>query len=204
MDLIGQKFGRLTVIKKGPKKQGGKQYWMCKCECGNTKSVYQYNLISGQTQSCGCLQKEIAKSNLTKHGFSKTPIYKIWEAMKRRCDSPKSQRYASYGGRGITYCADWKTFEGFYQWASTSGYKPGMSIERVDVDKNYCPENCKWIPLKDQPKNKTTSDRYTYRGETKCLTDWCNDLNISYSTVYQRIHKLHQPFEKAICFNDRR
>lgn len=195
-DLKGLRFGRLKVIEFAGKQYGNKNYWRCICDCGNIKDVYQSNLTCGITHSCGCLAKE--RFTRRTHGQRHNKIYKIWESMKRRCNSEKSQRYACYGGRGIKYTPEWEKFEGFYDWAVSSGYVEGLSLDRINPDGNYEPNNCRWIPLKEQAYNKTNSVKFTYNGTTKCLSEWANIYDIPYERLYQRIFKLGYSFEEAI------
>ncbi len=195
-DLTDMRFGRLKVIGFAGKRNSGKNYWSCICDCGNAVDVYQFNLTGGKTQSCGCLRKE--KFTRKTHGCRHSKLYKIWESMKRRCKSPKCERYSCYGGRGIKYTPEWNKFEDFHEWAISSGYVEGLSLDRIDADGNYEPTNCRWVPLKEQAYNKTTSLRFTLDGETKCLAEWAAIFNIPYARLYQRIFKLGQSFEQAI------
>lgn len=195
-DLTDMRFGRLKVIGFAGKRSSGKKYWSCICDCGNSVDVYQFNLTGGITQSCGCLKKE--KFTRKTHGQRYSKLYKIWESMKRRCNSAKCERYACYGGRGIKYISEWDKFENFHEWAISSGYVDGLSLDRINADGNYEPNNCRWVPLKEQAYNKTTSLRFTLDGETKCLSEWAVIFNIPYARLYQRIFKLGYSFEEAI------
>lgn len=191
-DLTGKQFGRLTVIEKSGY-VGKKIAWLCKCECDNTTIVSGSNLVTKAVQSCGCLNK----AN-TKHGMRYTKIYKIWESMKRRCLNPKVERYMSYGGRGIKFCDEWNNFIPFYEWAKSAGYKEGLSIDRIDVDGNYEPNNCRWITMKEQSNNKTTSNFVTYKGEIKTIPNVAEETKIPYFRLYQRIVKLGWNIERAV------
>lgn len=195
-DLTHRRFGRLVVIRRDGH-LGKKVAWLCKCDCGNYKRITTDRLTMGQTKSCGCLQSEIARNRLITHGQSQTKLYKIWQAMKRRCDSPKCDHYPLYGGRGIHYMPEWKNFKSFYHWAISNGYKDGLSIDRIDVNGNYCPENCRWIPIKQQAYNKTTSKFITFNGKTLTISEWCKILNLPYELIYQRVVKLGWNPEKA-------
>ena len=155
IDLTGKKFGRLTVVGYSHKDSHGACYWECVCKCGSPLIVRGQNLRSGHTQSCGCLQKErVAVANMT-HGLKGTRLYRIWIDMKGRCYNPKATCHKDYGGRGITVCDEWKdNFQAFYDWAMPNGYRDDLSIDRIDVNGNYEPSNCRWATASEQQKNK--------------------------------------------------
>lgn len=160
-DLAGTTFGRLTVVKKLDKKQYSNQLWLCKCKCGSFTTVNQENLLSGHTRSCGCLSRDIASSRNATHRESHSRLYRVWRSMKARCQNPKTEQYHNYGGRGIKVCQEWQKYEPFRDWAMSHGYNPNASfgqctIDRIDVDGNYEPSNCRWVDLKTQANNKRT------------------------------------------------
>ena len=175
MKLNDQRFGRLTVkdfvIIKGIRK------WECVCDCGNVSFVQPGKLISGGTQSCGCLQKELSSERHTTHGMwkNKHPAYGVWNGLKNRCNNKNDSSYKNYGGRGITYSPEWEDFEKFAKWADSSGYQKGLSIERIDYNGNYEPSNCTWIPLSEQPHNKRGNVFFEYKGEIFALKDLVPD-----------------------------
>lgn len=152
MDLTGKKFGRLTVKCRAPN-IGSFVAWFCQCRCGNTSVVLAGHLRQGRIISCGCYKQENSKRRATKHGDCGSKLHRIWLAMRQRCLNPKSKSFKDYGGRGICVCADWDEYSNFKAWALAHGYKEGLSIERIGVNGNYCPENCTWIPKGDQNKN---------------------------------------------------
>jgi hypothetical protein len=151
IDLSGQVFGRLTVLSREKNGGGGHTRWRCGCACGNETVVQQSKLRSGNTSSCGCLQKELVASRLSIHGGSGTRLYTIWSSMKDRCYNPNRAGFVDYGARGISICDEWRNdFTVFREWALVSGYSDRLSIDRVDVDGNYEPANCRWATDKQQ------------------------------------------------------
>lgn len=179
-DLVGQRFGRLVVIRRnGSTRLKQRQYavWECLCDCGKIKSVSSYYLTHGKTRSCGCLahDTQIARGRALhkigeahsrwKHGGSvggSSRLYRIWGGMKTRCYNPNHRAYAHYGGRGITICVEWlHDFAAFRDWALSNGYREGLSIDRVDNDKGYSPDNCRWITQTEQNKNRRCCKKKT-------------------------------------------
>ncbi len=190
-DLTGQRFGRLVVIRYLYTEQHRRTaVWLCKCSCGKETRVRTDSLTGGKTQSCGCLQSEnafnIGKDNI-KHGLIHHRLYRIYNGMKARCLKPTSQAYKNYGGRGISICEEWeKSFQNFYDWAINNGYKPELSIDRIDNNGDYCPKNCRWANSKTQARNSRTGHFLTYNGETHCLIEWAEKLNIPVSRLRWR------------------
>lgn len=192
-DLTGQKFGRLTVIgidDKGTRKT----YWLCQCDCGNFKSVRTDSLTGGLIRSCGCLKKEQDKINLVKHHSHKqsgTRLYQIWLGIRKRCFNEKDARYMDYGGRGITVCDEWKNdFVPFYEWALSNGYSDDLTIERIDNNKGYAPNNCRWATIKEQCQNRRSNILITIGNTTKNLTQWCEMFNLDSKMVFARYHRM--------------
>lgn len=197
VDMTNKRFGRLTVIERDLSIIG-KAYWKCLCDCGKETIVYGASLRNGLTKSCGCLSNEISKNNFKKHGLSNTRLYRIYYSMKNRCYKHKDKRYENYGKRGIIVCDEWKnSFEAFYEWAMRSGYNENLTIERIDVNGDYCPDNCTWITKERQSLNKTNSYLITYNGETKCLSEWARQFGISRGAILNRI-KRGWNIEKAL------
>lgn len=149
IDLSGNVFGKLKVIER-ISEIGEKARYKCVCECGNIIEVLGCNLVKGTTKSCGCIRKEVTGKLKYKHGLHETRLYQTWENMKSRCYNKKNSHYNRYGGRGITICDEWlEDFTNFYNWAMESGYKDNLTIDRIDNDGNYCPENCQWITFSE-------------------------------------------------------
>lgn len=161
IDIAGEVIDDLLIIERDTSKQN-KVYWICKClKCGNTLSVHGFNLRHHIGQHCPCSQIVLSgEDNLNfKHGGSQTRLYKIWQGMLNRCRNPNVKRYDCYGGRGITVCAEWETFEPFRNWALANGYDDSLSIDRIDVNGNYEPHNCRWITMLEQAKNRRPRKR---------------------------------------------
>lgn len=153
-DLTGNRFGRLTVISLANAK--GAARWLCQCDCGEQTTVIGASLLNGSTKSCGCEQKEIAAQTGSKtatHGESKSPLYSVWCGIIRRTENPNCDHYKWYGGRGIKMCDEWRhDYTAFRNWAKANGYKKGLSIDRIDNQKNYSPDNCRWITISENVK----------------------------------------------------
>lgn len=195
-DLIGKKIGRLTVL-SSVFSINKKWFYRCKCDCGKEKLISRNSLKQGDTLSCGCYKKECRKGINKIHGMTGTRVHRIWVSMKSRCYNPNNKKYPRYGARGITVCEEWKnTFLSFYDWAMNNGYSDNLSIDRIDVNGNYEPSNCRWVTNKVQANNKTTNKFVVYKGETKTVAEWADILNFDYYLVVRRI-RLGWDVEKA-------
>lgn len=191
-DLTGQRFGRLVVI--GRDDRGSrKTYFSCKCDCGNVKSVRADSLKAGLIRSCGCMKKEQDRTNLAanhSHKMSGTRLYEIWQGIKKRCYNPHDVRYNRYGGRGIRVCDEWREdFSAFHEWAMKSGYDETLTIDRIDNDRDYCPENCRWSNSQEQARNRSSNIRITIGNATKTLTEWCEIFQLDSKTILARYHR---------------
>lgn len=189
-DLTGCRFGRLTVISRAENKNG-KVVWHCKCDCGNESDVYATCLKSGNTKSCGCYQRFRASTTGVIHGETqKTRLYNIWNNIKERCYGVNCKDYPDYGSRGISVCDEWRNnYLSFKQWAIENGYNDSMSIDRIDVNGDYEPSNCRWATNIVQANNKRNSRFVEFRGETHTLSEWSRIKHINVNTLYSRLTK---------------
>ena len=189
-NIIGKKFGRLRVVEYIGPDSRGRSVMRCTCDCGNQKNAHIGALRSGDAKSCGCITRENNATRAAKHNSSYTKLYKVWRHIKDRCFNENTENYKHYGGRGITMCSEWKdSFIAFQEWALTAGYKEGMSIDRINVDGDYSPDNCRWTTSLEQARNKRNSWRITINGENKHATEWCAIYNVSYGAAYSRKRK---------------
>lgn len=186
-DFTGQEFTRLTVTSYHSSSSDGKcrVWWNCLCVCGRTVVVRADGLLSGNHQSCGCLHRERAGSARRRHGRYNTKIYKIWTAMLQRCENPADRGYKNYGGRGITVDERWHSFEHFYE---DMGDRPdGMSLERIDNNKGYAKNNCKWATKIEQMQNLRKNRMITYKGITLCVAEWERKMGYKPSVIAGRL-----------------
>lgn len=184
IDLTGQRFGRLTVIERAENK-GHMTRWLCLCDCGNTTISQAANLRGGKTVSCGCFRYDRVREVCGKHDGRGTRLYRIWKNMNSRCRCKSSSQYKDYGGRGISVCEEWRDFRIFQQWALANGYHEKLSIDRIDVNGNYTPDNCKWSTAKEQCRNKRNN--HVVNGKT--LAEWAEITCIKYQTLVGRANK---------------
>lgn len=194
----GDRYGRLTIVEELPEEPmgGGKIYRKvkCACDCGNTKETFLAYLRKGSTTSCGCA--------LDRKGSTKTPEYGVWASMKTRCTNPQDCNYEGYGWRGIEVCSRWMdSFENFY---ADMGPRPSHlhTLERIDNNKGYSPNNCKWATIREQSRNKRSNRNLTYEGQTMCLSDWAEEIGIHSGTLSYRIKKLGENGALAYYLGD--
>lgn len=189
LELSGKRFTRLVAVSRTERRRRGLVVWECVCDCGEIVHVTSTNLNLGLTRSCGCYQKDMQREAITKHGRARTPEYRAWVDLKTRCTSSSNSRWEGYGGRGIKVCDRWlESFENFY---ADMGDRPSVkhSIDRIDNDGDYCPENCQWATPKEQYSNRSTNRYLTYQGRTLNVTEWSAEIGISREVLYNRLSK---------------
>ena len=190
-DLSNRRFGKLTVLyREGFVKQGRQNVftWKCICDCGNETHVTSHELTHGHTKSCGCIRRERASKLSYKHGESHTSrLYREWASMKLRCYSKNRKDYINYGGRGIKVCEEWKDYFSFRNWALKNGYSDDLTLDRIDVNGNYEPLNCRWADAETQANNKRNSKFITYNGKRQTVSQWAKELNIPASRIFDRL-----------------
>ena len=193
-DYTGQKFSRLLVIQRLRQYDGKNTFYKCKCDCGKDTIVDARNLTTGNTKSCGCFQQEQRIAVNTTHNGTYSKLYTIWCGMKARCYNPKCERYKNYGARGITICDEWlHDFNAFRAWAINNGYikdsKSGeYTIDRIDINGNYEPNNCRFTNLKEQMNNTTRNRFIEYNGEIKTIAQWSDSTGINQSCLLRRLN----------------
>ena len=184
-DLTGRTFEYLTVLCRSDDSGNGKKpvvKWKCQCLCGKIVHVKSDSLTSGHTKSCGCRKR--------KHGYAnKERLYQTWKNMRRRCNDPNNSRWEHYGGKGVAICPEWDDYKVFRQWAMGSGYTDNLSIDRIDVDGDYCPENCRWVDDKTQANNMSTNRIIEYEGSEMTMSELADHLDLSYSALQHRIKR---------------
>lgn len=194
-DLTGQRFGRWTVLGRASDQITKSGYhhvmWNCRCDCGTEKAVRGKSLKYGISRSCGCLQKEEMSRRAEKHGGYGTRLYAIWNSMRQRCLNEKHQAYENYGGRGIAICPEWEDFSVFREWAYASGYREDadrgeLTLDRIDVNGNYGPDNCRFTSMREQNENRRCSIMIEHDGESHPLTVWAELLGKKYQTLWRR------------------
>lgn len=200
IDLAGQTFGRLTVLHRIPNKKRGETLWLCKCSCGNITETSTNRLRSGLCRSCGCLHRESARQQGlkgVKHGKTGDRLYRVWTNMKTRCYNKNNKNYERWGARGIYVCDEWRiNFQAFYDWAMSSGYNSALTLDRIDNDGPYSPDNCRWTTCRAQAQNTRNTKMITFNGKTMCQAEWARELRIDPPTLCYRLK--HFPVELAL------
>lgn len=186
-DIAGLRFGRLTVVARVGSDNNGNSRWLCSCDCGEQRNVLAQSLRNGATRSCGCLNRELVAKRETQHGQTGTSTYRTWDAMLQRCTNPKHRKWPDYGGRGIQVCESWKKYEDFF---SDMGARPdGMTIDRIDNDGDYTPENCRWATPTEQMNNRRNNRVFVINGERLTLSQACRKFQINKSTARNRLSR---------------
>ena len=196
LNLKGKRFGKLVAVKcVGRVGKSRHLSWLCKCDCGREKVVLGSSLIRGDTKSCGCLS--------WRHGDSghkgRSRLSRIWRNMRERCEKEYSSSYKWYGARGIRYCEEWGDYVKFKEWAIHNGYREDLTLDRIDVDGNYCPENCRWITYFEQARNRTNSHYVEYNGRKMIASDLAKELGVSFSAIVER-EKRGLPLDEPIKY----
>lgn len=194
IDLTGQRFGRLVVIERIKNDEKGYVQWLCQCDCGNKIKVFSNNLRKGNTKSCGCLRKDKAKEIFTKHKKCNSRLYVVWRDMKRRCTNPHSKDFINYGARGIKVCKDWENFKIFEEWAIKNGYdekaqKGKCTLDRINNNGNYQPNNCRWVTAKEQANNRKSNHYITINNKTHTIAQWAEIYQIKPYIITNRIRR---------------
>lgn len=194
VDITGKTFGQWTVLNTSG--LSGKNYLIrCRCSCGTIKDVFKGNVVSGKSVSCGCKRNEETRKRETVHGMSKTLTYKTWASMINRCTNSNESCFKFYGGRGIRVCERWMDFVNFY---NDMGEKPnGFSLDRIDPNGNYELNNCRWVSIKVQQRNKRNTVRAFFNGTSKSVAEWCEAFGIPYKLIISRMKKWNCSFDEA-------
>lgn len=189
LNLVDKEYGRLKVISLAYIKNG-RTFWNCRCSCGNETILLGKDIKNGNTKSCGCLKIDTSRQRMTTHGATDSRLYNIWTSMKQRCETSKIEKFVrDYQNRGIKICAEWHDFSVFQKWALENGYKENLSIDRIDNNKGYFPENCRWVDNFVQANNKRNNYFLTYNNKTQSIEQWARELGIKGSTIHERLRR---------------
>ena len=183
IDLTGQHFGKLTVLNRATSNsKSGNVMWVCRCDCENVVTVIGSHLLNHHTTSCGC--NRIGKAS---NGHSRERLYRIWYRMRRRCLVQSDEHFKWYGGRGISICSEWDDYEVFRTWAMNNGYSDNLTIDRKEVNGNYCPDNCRWADIKTQANNRSSNRFLELNGKTYTVTQMAEAFGITPDTIFNRL-----------------
>lgn len=207
-DITGEQINGWTVIKECGRNKGGGAMFLCQCVCGNYRVVEGRSIRAGTSKNCGCARKtktvEASKRVTIKHGGRYDRLYQVWHGMKDRCNNPNSKHYARYGGRGIKLCSEWdESYEAFKKWAQEHGYNETLAkyqctIERLDNDKGYSPENCVWANQKTQCNNRSNNHLIEFNGLSHTLSEWAEITGIKKDTLRRRLCEYGWDTERAL------
>lgn len=201
---VGKSFHKLTAIEELGFNNKNQREYLFRCNCGEEVIRLFKDVSSSKIKSCGCGVVEAVKKSNTTHGMTKTKIYSRYKGMVSRCNYEKHHAYQRYGGRGIKVSNEWlgeDGFEKFYEWAMQNGYSEELSLDRIDNNLGYSPENCRWTDAHTQANNRETSITFKFEGVEKSLMEWANDLELNYDSLWRRIKKYGYTFEDAITLN---
>lgn len=188
-DLTGQRFGRWLVTEYAGRGNRGEIQYHCRCDCGTERVLRRSSLTSGNSKSCGCLSREVAAKRGTTHGDTGCRLYRIWAGIIQRCCNDRERyEWEKYGGRGITVCDEWRKYELFRDWAMVNGYRDDLSIDRINTNGNYCPDNCRWATNYEQSNNKRTSKIIVFDGGAGTVREFADKYGLAYSCLYARLH----------------
>lgn len=203
-EYIGKTYGRLTGLRKAGSR-GKQTFWLFQCSCGRKKEINVYNVIRGAVKSCGCIHLERCRNGLValKHGGARkghvTRLHNTWRAMRGRCRNHNNNAYVDYGGRGISVCQEWdESYAVFRDWAEASGYSPKLTLDRIDNDGDYSPDNCQWATRKEQARNRRSTRLITFDDRTQTLAAWAEETGLGASTIFYRLGKLGWPVRAAL------
>ena len=192
IDLTNKRFGRLAVIRLAGKNKWGNMLWLCKCDCGNDHVVPSAKLIQGKSKSCGCYAIEVKSNKATRHGLTKGGVkprtFTIWNNIKARCLNTRAINYKNYGGRGISICDEWMSFEEFHKWAVNNGYRDNLTIDRIDNNGYYYPDNCRWISRGENAGRNRNTILLTVNSETKSISAIAREVGISRQMISKLYH----------------
>ena len=183
---------RWTVVEKANPLDNRNTFWLCECNCENhTRKIIRHSsLTSGNSKSCGCLSIEETSKRVSTHKMSGSRLHNIWKSMKERCYNSGHDQYKDYGGRGISICNEWRNdFMSFYNWAINNGYADNLTVDRIDNNGDYCPENCKWSTRKEQSNNQRTNHLLTYNNKTQTMAQWAEEVGLNPHTLQTRISR---------------
>lgn len=191
VNISGERYGRLVAIAPTTRRtKNGGIIWSFRCDCGQVKELPANSVRTRLVKSCGCLAKP--------HGETGTKLHNIWCDMRERCENSKSDTKGLYCNRGITVCEEWHDYLNFRSWALSNGYNDGLTIDRIDNDKGYCPDNCRWSTPREQANNKRNNRIISINGTEKPISEWCREYGISVVSVYRRVRNYHMSFVEAI------
>ena len=207
-DISGNRYGRLVAISYHHfSAKQCQTFWLCQCDCGRKVIVGKSHLKDGHTKSCGCLQREVSSKVTSarnyKHGHTHERLYRVWASIKTRCYNKRNKGFCDYGGRGIKMCDEWNDYESFRAWALANGYdeiaaRGVTTIDRIDVNGNYCPENCRFISIAEQNRNKRTVRKFEYNGNIYTIPEFATKIGMSRSALYDRFYRKNWDVDEVI------